>query len=32
MARVPATKLHGLTLWNSDDVREWQKGRDERKK
>lgn len=31
-APVPATKLHGLTLWNSDDVREWQKGREERKK
>lgn len=31
-APEPVTKLHGLTLWNSDDVREWHEGRLSRRK
>ncbi len=26
-APLPVTKLHGLTLWNSNDVKEWHETR-----
>ncbi len=26
-APTPATKMHGLTLWDSDDIKEWHDGR-----
>ncbi|MBV7294956.1 hypothetical protein KRX51_03360 [Corynebacterium sp. TAE3-ERU12] len=31
-APKPVTKLHGLTLWNSTEVREWQENRHARKR
>jgi predicted DNA-binding transcriptional regulator AlpA len=30
-APKPATKLHGLTLWDSEIIKEWINGRDTRK-